>query len=249
MPSLACHAGAGSNSLVQTAPVIYCCLFTFPSSTHAHTHAPTHTHSMQGAAGPAWGEAVLGPCRAGGRWDTRLSPAKEACLVRRRCAPCCTYILGALPSWRPWTLRGAHPICGCLCRAGAGCCPAEPQQCAFVGGMGPGCGSSPWALQGASGLLGCAYLVGPGVWPQPPHVHYSKASALSASLLGCPVGWQLQCSVGAQQLSEAMGGVFAPSPELPSRPSCCLWTPYTRGGGDVTGSFLHPSAAAPATAF
>lgn len=136
MPSLACHAGAGSNSLVQTAPVIYCCLFTFPSSTHAHTHAPTHTHSMQGAAGPAWGEAVLGLCRAGGRWDTRLSPAKEACLVRRRCAPCCTYILGALPSWRPWTLRGAHPMCGCLCRAGAGCCPAEPQQCAFVGGDG-----------------------------------------------------------------------------------------------------------------
>lgn len=36
-----------------------------------------------------------------------------------------------------------------------------------------------------------------------------------------------------------------PSPMLPSRPSCCLWTPR----GDVTGSFLHPSAAAPATAF
>lgn len=39
----------------------------------------------------------------------------------------------------------------------------------------------------------------------------------------------------------------APSSHLGPHAACGLHTP--EGGGDVTGSFLHPSAAAPATAF
>lgn len=97
--------------------------------------------------------------------------------------------------------------------------------------MGPGCGISPWALQGASGLLGCASLVGPGVRPQPPHVHYSKASALSASLLGCLVGRQLQRSVGAQQLSEALGVSLLPAqPHAPI--SALVLLVDSKGGRD-----------------
>lgn len=109
-------------------------------------------------------------------------------------------------------------------------------MCLCGGGMGPGCGSSPWPLQGASGLLGRASLVGSGVWPQPPHVHYSKASALSASLLGCLVGWQLQHTAGAQQFSKALGerGGFAassvPCSHLGPRAACGLHMP--KGGRD-----------------
>lgn len=80
-------------------------------------------------------------------------------------------------------------------------------------------------------------------------MHYSKASALSASLLGCLVGRQLQRSVGAQQLSEALGVSLLPAQPRAPISALVLLVDSVRPRGDVTGSFLHPSAAAPATAF
>lgn len=43
--------------------------------TQTHTHAPTHTHigHARGAAGPTWGGAMLGPCRAWGHLDAAIA--------------------------------------------------------------------------------------------------------------------------------------------------------------------------------
>lgn len=87
MPSLACHAGAGSNSLVRTAPVIYCCLFTFPSSTHAHTHAPTHTHSMQGGCRTRLGRSCAGAVQGWGSLGcSSLASQRSLSLEERMCS-------------------------------------------------------------------------------------------------------------------------------------------------------------------
>lgn len=239
--------------------------------THTNTHTCTHTHTHRARA---WGcRTHLGWSYAGamqglgafGCCDSCacLTPAKETCLSRGGllCAAnkyCGPFPAGGFGSF--WALRrhlaherllcmglSSNPELSCRCSSEQSgprlCC--WPQQCAFVGVMGPGCSNLPWALdRGEWPACMCISGWACSTWPHPPCMHYGEPSALSASSLGCLADLQPDwlCPGGCPRTAEVVGGhpgaqrcprellggsVASPVPHSPLSPhtACGLRTP------------------------
>lgn len=133
-----------------------------------------------------------------------LTPAKETCLLRGGLLCAANKYCGAFPAGgfgSFWALLRhlarerllcmglrSNPELSCRCsleQSGPRLC-CWPQQCAFVGVMGPGCSNLPWALdRGEWPACMCISGWACSTWPHPPRMHYGEPSALSASSLGC----------------------------------------------------------------